>query len=102
MTRFLPRIWNDPLCGSFNEQIERLFVYHHATKHTYQSVRSHAHFLDWKNQPDPFRSYEGAPIIALPSDPGFPDAGTFAAIAELAHTSAGGRIAPEARERIPL
>src|ERR1035441_3840710 len=57
MTRFLPRIWNDPLCGRFNEETEYLFAYHHATKHTYQSVQMNAHFLDWKNQPYPFRSY---------------------------------------------
>lgn len=80
MTRFLPRIWNDPLCGRFNEETECLFAYHHATKHTYQSVQMNAHFLDWKNQPYPFRSYEGASSIMLPSDPGFPDTGTFTAI----------------------
>jgi SagB-type dehydrogenase family enzyme len=83
MTRFLSRLWDDPLCGSLNEETERLFAYHHATKHTYQSVRWNAHFLDWKNQPNPFRSYEGAPRITLPPDPGFPDTGTFAAIAAL-------------------
>jgi SagB-type dehydrogenase family enzyme len=83
MTRFLSRIWNDPLTGTLNEETERLFAYHHATKHTYQSVRLNAHFLDWKNQPNPFRMYEGAPRIVLPPDPGFPNTGTFAAIAAL-------------------
>ena len=107
MTRFLSRIWNDPLCGSFNEETERLFGYHHATKHTYQSIRTNAHYLDWKNQPDPFRSYEGAPSIMLPSDPGFPNTGTFAAIAALAEMSAAGtrmasRNKPEQHEEIQL
>ena len=83
MTRFLSRIWNDPLCGSLNEETERLFAYHQATKHTYESVRLNAHFLDWKNQPNAFRVYEGAPTIMLPPDPGFPGTGTFAAIAAL-------------------
>lgn len=83
MTRFLSRIWNDPLCGTLNEETERLFAYHQATKHTYQSVRRDAHFLDWKNQPNPFRIYEGAPTIALPRDPDFPNVGTFATIAAL-------------------
>jgi SagB-type dehydrogenase family enzyme len=83
MTRFLSRVWNDPLCGSLNENTERLFAYHQATKHSYQSVRLDAHFLDWKNQPNPFRIYEGAPTIALPPDPDFSKVGTFAAIAAL-------------------
>ncbi len=84
MTRFLSRVWDDPECGGFNKNTERLFAYHQATKHTYHSVRANARYLDWHNQPDPFRTYEGVPIIALPPDPGFPDAGTFAAMAALA------------------
>jgi len=83
MTRSLSRIWNDPLCSTLNEETERLFAYHHATKHTYESVRTDAHFLDWRNQPNPFRIYEGAPNITLPPNPGFPDIGTFGAIAAL-------------------
>ncbi len=83
MTRFLSRIGHDPLCGSFNQETERLFAYHQATKHTYHSVRMNAHYLDWKNQPNPFRTYEGAPIIGLASEPGFPAMGTFADIASL-------------------
>ncbi len=66
-----------------NEETDRLFAYHQATKHTYKSVRANTRFLDWQNQPNPFRTYEGAPLIALPPDPGFPEANTFATIAEL-------------------
>ncbi len=83
MTRFLSRIWNDPLCGTLNEETDRLFAYHQSTKHKYQSVRLDAHYLDWKNQPTPFRVYEGAPTIALPPDLDFPNVGTFAAMAAL-------------------
>ena len=83
MTRFLSRIWNDPVCGTLNKETDRLFAYHQATKHTYQSVRLDAHFLDWKNQPNPFRIYQGAANAVLPPDPGFPNAGTFATIAAL-------------------
>jgi SagB-type dehydrogenase family enzyme len=83
MTRFLPRVLGDPECGSLNEETERLFAYHQATKHTYHSVRTNAHFLDWRNQPNPFRTYEGAPLIALPSEPGFSNAGAFATMADL-------------------
>ena len=83
MTRFLSRVWDDPQCASFNEETERLFAYHQATKHTYHSVRENAHYLDWNNQPDPFRIYEGAPVTVLAPEPGFPDAGTFGAMGAL-------------------
>ena len=73
MTRFLSRIWDDPECGAFNKDTERLFAYHQATKHTYHSVRTNARYLDWHNQPDPFRAYEGVPTIPLPPEPGFPN-----------------------------
>jgi SagB-type dehydrogenase family enzyme len=84
MTRFLSRIWADRGCGAFNKDTERLFAYHQATKHTYHSVRANARYLDWHNQPDPFRSYEGVPAILLPPEPGFPNTGTFAAMAAVA------------------
>ena len=84
MTRFLPGVWNDPECGSFNNDTERLFAYHQATKHTYLSVRANARHLDWHNQPDPFRSYDDVPTILLTPEPGFPNSGTFAAITALA------------------
>jgi SagB-type dehydrogenase family enzyme len=84
MTRFLSRVWNDPEYGKVNHDTERLFAYHQATKHTYHSVRANARYLDWHNQPDPFRTHEGVPAILLPPEPGFPNAGAFAAMAGLA------------------
>jgi SagB-type dehydrogenase family enzyme len=84
MTRFLSRVWDDPECGGFNKDTERLSAYHQATKHTYHSVRTNARYLDWHNQPDPFRGFEGAPGIILPPEPGFTNTGTFAAMAALA------------------
>src|ERR1700687_1278493 len=83
MTLFLSRILDDPLCGGFNDQTERLYAYHQATKHTYHSVRSSAHYLDWSNQPNPFRTYEGARVTVLKPDPGFPNTGTFEAMGAL-------------------
>src|SRR5580704_17010369 len=103
MTRFLPRIWDDPECGRLNRDTQRLFAYHQATKHTYHSVRTNARYLDWHNQPNPFRSYEGAPIIDLPRDPGFSETGTFAAMAALVEkTNEPGEIDSEGREKIEL
>src|SRR5258706_7179617 len=48
--------------------------YHNATKHTPESVRRAARPLDWANMPDPFRHYEGTPLIDLPADPPAPQA----------------------------
>src|SRR4029077_15944487 len=82
---------------------QRLFAYHQATKHTYHSVRANARYLDWHNQPDPFRTYEGATGILLPADPGFPDMGTFTAMAALAEKIDGpSEDTREQREKIQL
>jgi len=43
--------------------------YHEATKHTVESLRRSRDFLDWETMPDPFRHYEGAPVLDLPADP---------------------------------
>ena len=67
MTRFLFRALANLEGSGVNEETERLFAYHHATKHSYHSVRTNPHFLDWRNQPDPFRTYEGATLIKLPA-----------------------------------
>jgi SagB-type dehydrogenase family enzyme len=77
MTRFLSGVGDDSQSADLNEETDRLFAYHQATKHTYHSVRANAHYLDWANQPDPFRTYEGAPLTVLVPDPGFPNIGTF-------------------------
>jgi len=101
MTSFLSGILNDPQGAGVNEETERLFAYHQATKHTYQSVRVNAHYLDWRNQPDAFRVYEGAPITMLQPEPGFSNIGTFGAMGELGGRT---RIAGEnnAEDRDPI
>ncbi len=43
--------------------------YHSATKHTPESVWSSAPSLNWANMPNPFRHYEGTPLLDLPADP---------------------------------
>jgi SagB-type dehydrogenase family enzyme len=43
--------------------------YHEFTKHSPQALRRTQHVLDWENLPDPFRHYEGAPLLDLPADP---------------------------------
>lgn len=66
-----------------NWDTERLWAYHEATKHSYWSVRSRPHYLDWQNQPNPFRIYSGAPILPLSPKPTLPDISTFSVLADL-------------------
>jgi SagB-type dehydrogenase family enzyme len=46
--------------------------YHELTKHSVESLRRNQHYLDWANMPNPFRHYEGVPILDLPADPPSP------------------------------
>jgi SagB-type dehydrogenase family enzyme len=46
--------------------------YHELTKHSPESLRRTQHYLDWANMPNPFRHYEGAPVLDLPADPPAP------------------------------
>jgi SagB-type dehydrogenase family enzyme len=43
-----------------------IFEYHHATKHHYHRSARSLGYMDWTNQPDPFRSFEGQSAISLP------------------------------------
>ena len=40
--------------------------YHEQTKHSWQSVRSGGHYLDWANKPVPFKHHPTLPPLALP------------------------------------
>ena len=40
--------------------------YHDATKHSYYSIHTSPHFLDWPNQPLPFKLYRDLPALPLP------------------------------------
>jgi SagB-type dehydrogenase family enzyme len=51
-----------------NRQTEAAWAYHDATKHSYQSIRATAHYLDWDNQPLPFKIYSDLPAIPLPQN----------------------------------
>lgn len=46
--------------------LERVLHYHQQTKHHFNRLARSLGYLDWANQPDPFRRYEGAPLIRLP------------------------------------
>ena len=40
--------------------------YHERSSHHVRRFAPGPGFLDWANQPDPFRTYQGAPIVELP------------------------------------
>jgi SagB-type dehydrogenase family enzyme len=40
--------------------------YHEATKHSFMSVRTSAHRLDWENRPHPFKEYRGLEPVPVP------------------------------------
>jgi SagB-type dehydrogenase family enzyme len=48
-----------------NREIEAAWAYHNRTKHSYQSVRTSGHYLDWENQPIPFKIYSELEPVPL-------------------------------------
>jgi SagB-type dehydrogenase family enzyme len=48
------------------DPVEQVIRYHVQTKHHYNRYARSLGFLDWVNQPDPFRRFEGAELIRLP------------------------------------
>jgi SagB-type dehydrogenase family enzyme len=49
-----------------NRDLQATWAYHNATKHSYQSIRTNPHYLDWENQPLPFKIYSKLAPIPLP------------------------------------
>jgi SagB-type dehydrogenase family enzyme len=54
------------MSGNSNPQIAQ--NYHDATKHSYTSIRTNPHFMDWSIQPLPFKIYPTLDPIALPDE----------------------------------
>jgi hypothetical protein len=48
------------------DKIEQVMRDHERTKHHFNRYAPGPGRLDWANQPDPFRRYEGAPLVHLP------------------------------------
>jgi len=46
--------------------LNEVIRYHVQTKHHFDRYARSLGYLDWVNQPDPFRRFEGAPLIPLP------------------------------------
>ncbi|GIW53860.1 MAG: hypothetical protein KatS3mg082_0264 [Nitrospiraceae bacterium] len=48
------------------DRIEQVIRYHQETKHHFFRYARSLGYMDWANQPDPFRRFHGAPLIPLP------------------------------------
>ena len=48
------------------DKFETVLRYHERTKHQFGRYARSTGTLDWVNQPNPFRRYEGAPLVQLP------------------------------------
>ena len=48
------------------DQLAQVLRYHEETKHHFFRYARALGYLDWANQPDPFRRFEGAPLVPLP------------------------------------
>jgi SagB-type dehydrogenase family enzyme len=75
-----------------NWQVEAAWTYHNGTKHSYQSTRASRHFLDWANQPLPFKIYKTLEPIPLPRDTPPLTMPALAAIATLGASVTGEQI----------
>jgi SagB-type dehydrogenase family enzyme len=49
-----------------HRELEAAWAYHNETKHSYQSIRTSPHYLDWDNQPIPFKIYSKLEPIPMP------------------------------------
>ena len=76
-----------------NRDIQASRSYHNGTKHSYESLRTRAHHLDWPNQPVPFKIYKSLDGMPLGQEMEFTNVPALQAISSP-------RISPE-KESVP-
>ena len=54
------------MSSKISSTLERVKHYHQQTKHEFNRFAKSLGYLDWANQPDPFRRFHDAPITSLP------------------------------------
>jgi len=81
-----------------NRDIQTAWKYHEGTKHSYWSVRSSTHFLDWANRPLPFKIYPAIEATALPRDVPQTGVAALAAISEQVRAAGGGDAVPDLQD----
>jgi SagB-type dehydrogenase family enzyme len=52
--------------ASAHDPLDVVMRYHQETKHHFSRFARSLGYLDWANQPDPFRRFAGSPLFALP------------------------------------
>src|SRR3979490_2276734 len=67
---------------SENRNSHAAWNYHNATKHSYNSIRANTHFMDWNNQPLPFKIYPTLEPMRLPGEVRQSGVAALSAIAE--------------------
>ncbi len=55
-----------PDAAGVTDPVDTVIRYHLRTKHHFNRYARSLGFLDWANQPNPFRRFEGAPFFRLP------------------------------------
>ena len=66
-----------------NHDLEATWAYHNGTKHSYQSIRTTPHSLDWENQPLPLKIYSSLEPIPLPQNLSLSGVSALSAMAAL-------------------
>jgi SagB-type dehydrogenase family enzyme len=74
--------------ASQNRNLKATWNYHDGTKHSYESIRRNLHYLDWENQPLPYKIYMGIDPIPLPDDVFSAGVGALEAVATTASNDA--------------
>ncbi|MBK5280452.1 MAG: SagB/ThcOx family dehydrogenase [Nitrospiraceae bacterium] len=59
-------LYREPVETVPTDPIDRVIRYHVQTKHHFNRYARALGYLDWANQPDPFRRFEGALLVSLP------------------------------------
>jgi SagB-type dehydrogenase family enzyme len=59
-------LYHEPIEAVPTDPIDRVIRYHVQTKHHFNRYARALGYLDWANQPDPFRRFVGASLISLP------------------------------------
>lgn len=59
-------LYREPVETLPTDPIDRVLHYHVQTKHHFNRYARSLGHLDWANQPDPFRRFEGAALVPLP------------------------------------
>jgi SagB-type dehydrogenase family enzyme len=59
-------LYREPIEPEPTNPIDRVIRYHIQTKHHFNRYARALGYLDWANQPDPFRRFVGAPLVSLP------------------------------------